>query len=181
MTDERGTIADLVLHPVRLRILQAVAGRQLTTAQLRERLPDVTTATLYRHITTLLEADVLTVVAERKVRGAVERTLALGGTSAVVDRDGADALGPDQLRQAFLTLLASVTEAVDDHLDQAADLTELFGFATTPLHLDVDEAATLQEELAELLGRYREPGPGRREVMLTTVLVPSPEPAEPTA
>src|SRR3954469_20006775 len=72
------TSADLLLHPVRLRIVQAFLGeRALTTAQLREELPDVPPASLYRHIALLVGADVLSVVSERRVRGATERTYTL--------------------------------------------------------------------------------------------------------
>ena len=43
--------AGLLLHPVRLRIVQAfLGGRRLTTAQLRTALPDVSPATLYRQV-----------------------------------------------------------------------------------------------------------------------------------
>ena len=47
--------SDILLHPVRLRIVLAVANDEITTADLAERLPDVATATLYRHIATLLD------------------------------------------------------------------------------------------------------------------------------
>ena len=51
---------ELVLHPVRLRIVQAFLGTpSLTTAQLRERLPDVPAATLYRQVATLVEGGLL--------------------------------------------------------------------------------------------------------------------------
>ena len=41
------TSVELLLHPVRLRIVQAFLGdRELTTVQLGELLPDVSTATL---------------------------------------------------------------------------------------------------------------------------------------
>jgi hypothetical protein len=74
--------ADLLLHPVRLRIVEAFLGdRALTTLQLREELPDVPAGSLYRHVAKLVDAGVLSVVGERRVRGAVERTYVL--------RDGA--------------------------------------------------------------------------------------------
>src|SRR3712207_9495280 len=66
--------ADLLLHPVRLRIVQAFLGdRTLTTADLRTELTDVPAATLYRHVGVLAEAGVLVVVGERGVRRAAER------------------------------------------------------------------------------------------------------------
>jgi hypothetical protein len=72
------TPADVLLHPVRLRLIQAFLGdRALTTADLRDELPDVPPASLYRHIARLVDAAVLSVVSERRVRGALERTYVL--------------------------------------------------------------------------------------------------------
>src|SRR6266542_2260634 len=45
------TSAELLLHPVRLRIVQTFLGdRALTTSQLRAELPDVPPASVYRHV-----------------------------------------------------------------------------------------------------------------------------------
>src|SRR6478735_717519 len=112
MADEP-SIADVVLHPVRLRIVQQLGGRSLTTAQLRAALPDVTQATLYRHVATLVDAGILTVVEERRVRGAVERTLALGDRMAHVDREELRRVDASQLRTAFLTFLGEVAADFD--------------------------------------------------------------------
>jgi hypothetical protein len=67
--------ADLLLHPVRLRIVKAFLGdRALTTKQLAAELPDVPAGSIYRHVARLTEAGVLQVVAERRVRATTERT-----------------------------------------------------------------------------------------------------------
>ncbi len=56
---------DLLLHPVRLRILRALLdGHPSTTAELRGRLPDIAPATMYRHIAVLTAAGVLEVPEE---------------------------------------------------------------------------------------------------------------------
>ncbi len=82
--------ADLLLHPVRLRVVQAFLGdRVLTTADLRAELTDVPAATLYRHVGVLAEAGVLAVVGERKVRGAAERSYRLVSSAASVGADDA--------------------------------------------------------------------------------------------
>src|SRR6202030_2077276 len=80
--------ADLILHPVRLRIILAFArGRRLTPKQVAAVLPDVPQATLYRQIERLYRGGALAISAERRVRGAVERTyvLAEGGSSVSPD------------------------------------------------------------------------------------------------
>ena len=75
--------ADLLLHPVRLRIVQAFLGdRALTTSGLRTELSDVPAASLYRHVARLVAGGVLAVVTERRVRGALERTYVLRTSAA---------------------------------------------------------------------------------------------------
>ncbi len=68
---------DLLLHPVRLRIILAIAGRRVTAQQLADELPDIPQATLYRNINTLAAAGILSVVEERRVRNTLEKTYAL--------------------------------------------------------------------------------------------------------
>ena len=66
-----------VLHPVRIRVAQILALGPHTGTQLRQALPDVPYSSLYRHIRWLLDAGVIRVAGERKVRGAVEHTYEL--------------------------------------------------------------------------------------------------------
>src|SRR5258708_37343099 len=62
--------ADLVLHPVRLRIILVFArGRRLTPQQVAAVLPDVPQATLYRQIERLYRGGALAVAAERRGLG----------------------------------------------------------------------------------------------------------------
>ena len=50
---------------------------EATTKQISEAISDVPAPTLYRHINTLLKEEVLLVKEERKVRGSLERLLAI--------------------------------------------------------------------------------------------------------
>ena len=71
-------INEIMLNPIRLRIVQELAKTQeMTTSELCRKLPDIPRATLYRHVNLLLENNILTVVSEKRVRGSLERTLAL--------------------------------------------------------------------------------------------------------
>ena len=172
------SIADVVMHPVRLRIIQQLGGRSLTTAQLRAALPDVTQATLYRHVATLVDAGILSVVEERKVRGAVERTLALGDRMAHVDQAGLRAMSDAQLRSAFLAFLGDLSADFDRFVDsEDATLRDFVGFGRVPLYVDATDLAAIQAGLSELLAPYLSEtrDDGRRRVSLATVLVPEPE------
>src|SRR5215475_5500044 len=93
--------ADLLLHPVRLRIVEAFLGdRALTTSSLAAELADVPPASLYRHVARLVDAGVLAVVAERRVRGALERTYVLRLTAAAIGLDEVAAMSADEDRKS---------------------------------------------------------------------------------
>lgn len=173
---DKPALAEVVLHPVRLRIIQQLGGRNRTTAQLREALPDIAQATLYRHVAALIDAGVVTVVDERRSRGAVERTLALGERMAAVDQAELLAMSAGQLRTAFLAFLGDVTADFDRFLDADSSQSRgLVGFARTPLYVTTDDLATIQAGLAELLGPYLTEREGcRQRVNLATILLPDP-------
>lgn len=63
----------MLLHPVRMRVVLALGSDDLTTKQLRKRLPDVAQASLYRAIARLVDAGIVAVVERRQRGGAMER------------------------------------------------------------------------------------------------------------
>lgn len=169
-------IAEVVLHPVRLRIVQQLGGRQLTTSELRSALPDVTQATLYRHVAALIDAEIVTVVDERRVRGTVERTLALGDRMAHVGHDDLAAMSDAELRNAFITFLGALGESFDKFIgDDDRSLRDYLGFGTTPLYVTTDDLADIQSRLADILAPYRtDTGDDRMRITLTTAVIPVP-------
>lgn len=72
-------------------------------------LSDVPAASLYRHVARLVDGGVLSVVAERRVRGAVERTYVLRTAAASVSPDELAKMTPDQHQQMFLATLQKAT------------------------------------------------------------------------
>ncbi|MGE5422768.1 MAG: helix-turn-helix domain-containing protein [Ignavibacteriales bacterium] len=71
-------INEVMLNPVRMRIIQTLATRpSMTATELCEKISDVPRTTMYRHINVLLDNNIIFVVAEKKIRGSLERTLAL--------------------------------------------------------------------------------------------------------
>src|SRR3954468_141820 len=119
--------ADLLLHPVRMRILQTLFDADpMTTAQLRERLLDIAPATMYRHIAVLADAGVLEVVSEKRVRGTVERSYRVRPEQAVVDPAARAAMTREDHQRAFTTFVASLLGDFDrylkhDNVDPVAD------------------------------------------------------------
>ncbi|TWD84401.1 helix-turn-helix protein [Kribbella amoyensis] len=174
---KQSPIADVVMHPVRMRIIQQLSGRELTTAQLRDALPDITQATLYRHVAALIEADIIAVVAERKVRGTVERTLALGARLAVADLAELRAMDTAQLRSMFLTFLGHLGESFDTFLAaEDPELRDYLGFGMTQVYVGPDDLPKLQAAINEALAPYLSDRPGTRRLGLGSVLIPEPAP-----
>jgi hypothetical protein len=171
--------ADLLLHPVRLRIIQAFLGdRALTTAQLAAELSDVPAGSLYRHVALLAKAGVLHVVAERRVRAVVERTYMLRTVAAQIQPDEVAAMTPEQHLQAFVAYVAGMLSDAERYLmtgipDPARDGAS---YRMGALWLTDIEFADLIRELQTVFQPRlaNSPGKGRRRRTVYTVFLPAP-------
>ncbi|MFJ9381672.1 helix-turn-helix domain-containing protein [Streptomyces sp. NPDC101455] len=168
--------ADVLLHPVRMRILQSLFDADpLTTTQLRERLPDIAPATMYRHIAVLTEAGVLEVVDERRVRGAVERSYRVREEEAVVDPAARAAMTREDHRRAYTTFAASLMSDFDRYLahEDANPTADGVVYRQAAVWLTEEEFAALVEEIETAVltrvGRARDDGRIRRIISLVVV------------
>ena len=176
--------ADLLLHPVRLRIVEAFLGdRALTTSALAAELADVPPASLYRHVARLVNAGVLAIVAERRVRGALERTYVLRLTAAAIGLDEVAAMSADDHRQAFMAFVAGLLGDFDRYLARGDIdlLRDGVSYRMAGLWLDDAEYAELLRELTRVLQPRlaNPPRPGRKRRILGSVLLPGSEAAPP--
>ncbi len=174
------TTADLLLHPVRLRIVQAFLGdRALTTSDLRAELPDIPPASLYRHVALLVQAGVLGVVSERRVRGALERTYILRVAAASISLEEVERMSRDDARQAFIAFVAGLLADFDRYLarDQIDLLRDGVGFRMAGVWLDEAELTELMRDLARVIQPRlaNAPRAGRQRRILGTVLLPGEE------
>ncbi|MFP4310792.1 MAG: helix-turn-helix domain-containing protein [Nitriliruptoraceae bacterium] len=174
MTDQR---AEVLFHPVRLRVVQALIGRELTTQGLAEVLPDVPRATLYRHVRRLADAGIIEVAATQQVRGRTERTYRLDTAASHLGVEEAAALTPHQHARHLQVFVASLLEQGLHYLDapDADPSTDGFGYQQVALWLDDAELVEFAQRLNEAVLPFaeRRPGGGRRRRMLTTMLIPS--------
>ncbi|AKG37111.1 helix-turn-helix domain-containing protein [Paenibacillus durus] len=169
--------ADLILHPIRMRIIQALLnGRRRTTQQLLHELKDIPQATMYRHLNKLLKAGVLEVAEENKVRGAVEKVyyLSQGGEDATPSDTTEQSAGEHMaLFQKFVSSLAGDFSA---YLQQEKYDLKKDGFSMrqVQLHLTDDEYAQLLTEMRESMQKFagNEAGSGRRRRMISTIVIP---------
>ncbi|MER6937697.1 helix-turn-helix domain-containing protein [Nocardioides sp. NPDC127514] len=169
----QGNISEVVAHPVRLRVLQAVGGRDLTTAQLRDLLTDVPQATLYRHIATLVEAGFLAVASERRVRGTVERTYTLGERMAHVEKAELATLSDEQIQAGFLAFIGELLRTFEGSLALGEVTRSHLGFGTGALYVDEEDLVRIQQGFNDLIAPYVGETTGKQRVMLSTVLLPT--------
>lgn len=66
-------MAEVVMNPVRQRIFQYFLLHETGTVKdIKKALPDVPSASLYRHVKILADSSILVVVGENRIRGTVE-------------------------------------------------------------------------------------------------------------
>ena len=170
------TRADLIIHPIRMRMIIAFNNRKLTPKQLVAELQDVAPATLYHHLTLLTDAGIIQIVEERLVRGTLhEKVYTLSDASTVLSLDQIAGASKDELLQYFLVF---VSKLIGDHA-RYLDLKESgydadAGYQQFPLYLSDEEFVQFVQEFNAALLPWlkKEPTPGRRRRLLTTILIP---------
>jgi DNA-binding transcriptional ArsR family regulator len=172
--------ADLLLHPVRLRIVQAFLGdRTLTTSELAAEMDDVPAGSLYRHVARLTQAGVLEVVAERRVRGAVERTYRLRAAAARMGPAEVSAMSAEDHAHAFMAYVAGMLADADRYLaaGQPDPVRDGADYRVGALWLTDAEFADFLHDLAAVIQARvaNAQGKGRRRRLLFGVVLPVPE------
>ena len=175
---------DLLLHPVRLRIVHALSsGRVLTTTQLCARIPDVSRVTVYRQVAVLAESGFLEVAGEQRVRGAVERRYRLGQDRPVIDADAAAAMTLEDHRRGFAAAMAVLIAEFNAYLDRdGADPTaDGVSYRQGMLWLSPDELAEMTRKMLGVLrdSVANQPTPGRAPYLLSPILFPAAQPLQP--
>lgn len=172
---------ELFAHPVRMRIVHAMAGNRIfTTSQLCDLLPDVSKATVYRHVAVLAEAGILEVDGEERVRGAVERRYRLRRDRAIVSDEMVASVSPEDHRRVFAAAIATLLAEFNAYLDRdgADPVADLVGYRQHALWLSPDELTDLIEKMRAAIVPHlaHDPTPDRRRYLLSPILFPIEDP-----
>ena len=174
------TKADLILHPVRLRILQTLAGDELTTQEIADRLGDIPKSSIYRHVKLLLAEGMLAVAAARLVNGIQEKTYRLAQRPYLNPDDVAD-VTPEQHGRYFATYVLSLLQSFQQYLAQKEAtggpldlLADRVGYSDVVFYATTGEfdqlGLALNNALAPLL--QNGPGPGRHRHKIAIITHP---------
>ncbi|MGJ7912740.1 helix-turn-helix domain-containing protein [Neobacillus sp. LXY-1] len=169
---------DVILHPVRMRIIQQLINQQLTAQQLKELLPDIPQASLYRNIKKLAEACVIHIVDEIPIRGTVEKVYSIQDPKkASISPEELNNLSKDEHMSLFIKFLANLMGEYDRYLKNEENI-DLFAdgvtFRQTSLFLDDEEFQQFAQELREVYIKYAEKklDKGRRRRTVATIIIP---------
>ena len=172
--------SDLILHPVRLQILQTVGGNQLTTQEIADRLPKVPKSSIYRHLKVLLDGGIIQVVATRPVKGIEEKVYAME-TPAHVGPDDLATVSPDEHLRYFTTYVTALLQQFAYYLAATPTpdlLADRVGYSETHLYATDEEMDRFLRRLGEIAAPLLQnpPGDGRRPRKVAVITHPLPMP-----
>lgn len=168
--------AKLILHPVRMKIVQTLIGnRELNVQQIAKRLDDVPQATLYRHLNKLLEAEVLKVVKENQIRGTVEKIYALN-EHELSNREDLVKLSKDEHLNLFLTFMTHILGQYESYLqqDEIDLIKDGVSYRQAMVYLSDQEFQQFVSELSQVFSKVvnNEPTSERTARHVTTIFIP---------
>lgn len=159
------------LNPIRMRILVLLSqNREMNTAQIRENMEDISQATLYRHINALVKANLINVVKENRIRGAVEKIYSIN--MEINCNDPSDDEIADLGYKFILSILGELTNYAK--LKDRDFKKDMVSFGCAPLYLTDEEFMDVMSELGPVLQKYlsNKAGDGRTLRNIYTIAIP---------
>lgn len=162
-------MAEIVMNPVRQRIFQYLLVHETgTVKEIRKALPDVPSASLYRHMKILTENGILMVVGENRIRGTVESIYSLN--KSALEIDDADGVA---VQTALLGICASFAKYFSSgHADPKKDLLLM---TTCTLTLSDEEFMNFLSEINQVAVKYMDIPikEGRKTRQITLISAPT--------
>jgi DNA-binding transcriptional ArsR family regulator len=178
------TKADLILHPLRMRVIMTIVGKHMTAQQLATAMPDIAQATLYRHLNKLAKGGILAVVEERPVRGTLEKVYALNEQAAFLGAaDIADFSKEDHMRY-FTAFVAILLGEFSQYLDSKAKpdlVADGVAYTKVAMYLSDEEFMQMGKQMNEVFVPILQnlPAPERKRRIISTIVMPAPDESAP--
>lgn len=169
--------ADIILHPVRMKIIQYLAKGTATGYEIVTGLPKIPQATLYRHLNILNKENIIEVIEEKQIRGAVEKTYSLQKDGARINAGDFMKMTEDEQMQLLTTLYFDLLNKTEDYIKSENTIKkDPFGFNQLELHLTEDEFHNMQHDLIDVYKKYnaRKTTKGQRTIHMTQIFLPEP-------
>lgn len=168
--------ADIILHPIRMRIIKAlIRGERMTAQQLQEVLQDVPQATLYRHLKKMTDAHVLTIVDEIPNRGTLEKLYMLPSKAAEISQEEFMQASADEHFSYFMNYIATLIGGYERYLNQDFDLVkDGVSYRQYDAYLSEEENLELLYAIRDLINKAmsNEPDPSRKKRLISVIHFP---------
>ncbi|QDP40345.1 helix-turn-helix domain-containing protein [Radiobacillus deserti] len=167
--------ADLLLHPVRMRIVQSlINGTGLTVQQMQQRLPDIPQASFYRHLKKLVEGNIIHVLEEHQVRGTVEKVYGIHNEAIHVGPKDMKHVSKEEHMAMFMKYMVTVLTDFERYMNQVdADLVkDMAGYRQASFYATDDEYVSFLQTMGAALRTLidNNPGEGRKKRTLSTIV-----------
>jgi DNA-binding transcriptional ArsR family regulator len=170
---------DLLVHPIRLRIVTAMSNDQMTSKEIAEALPDIPQTTLYRHINALIEGGLLEIVEEIPQRGTVERVLGFK-TQPSLQPEDLIGLSKDKLKDTFTLIMYTLLNEALGTLDKFPEDQEIdllragFQFSECQLNLTDEEYNQMNQKILQIMveAMNHKPAPERKRRIFSYMFIP---------
>ncbi|MFJ7680316.1 helix-turn-helix domain-containing protein [Peribacillus sp. NPDC097284] len=151
---------DVLMHPVRMKIAQVLMRNKdngLTPLEMVKIIKNVPQATLYRHIQTMLDSDVIRVIKEKKVKSVSEKYYALNEIEARLSVEEWKNVSSEKKLDYFSYYQLSLLTQYQSYLKKLEEKKQLEDGATfslVELKMDEENFTLFQNELNELITKY---------------------------
>jgi DNA-binding transcriptional ArsR family regulator len=168
--------AKLILHPVRMKIVQTLIGnKELNVQQISTRLKEVPQATLYRHLNKLLEAEVLKVVKENQIRGTIEKIYALN-EHELSNKEDLEKVSKDEHLNLFLTFMTHLLGQYESYLqqDEIDLIKDGVSYRQAMVYLSDQEFQEFITELSQVFKKVMDNEPSNERTVrhISTICIP---------
>jgi len=141
-------MAEIVMNPVRQRIFQYFLLHETgTVKEIRKALPDVPSASLYRHVKILADSSILVVVGENRIRGTVESIYQLNKDALTIEDENGNAV-----QMSLLSICASFARYFSS--GNADPKKDMLLFTNCTLVLTDEEFSGFLSEINEIALKY---------------------------
>ena len=156
------------MNPVRQRIFQYFLLHETgTVKELRKALPDIPSASLYRHIKILADSSILTVVGENRIRGTVESVYQFNKDAMATEDETGNAV-----QMSLLSICASFAKYFSTgHADPRKDMLLL---TNCTLLLTDQEFSEYLSKINQLTVKYMKQAPSESSKMRRITLISAP-------
>lgn len=171
---------EIILHPVRFRILQRfLDGQNKTAKQLTKELKDIPQASLYRHLDALVNAEFLIITEENQIRGTVEKVYTLNFSAVNMTNDEVKELTKEDHLKYFLFFTAQLTKDFETYLqnDDVDFQRDGVGYQQVALNLSDEELLQFVKDMRKVYDKYAKntPSSQRTKRVISNIIIPEKE------